>query len=276
MESRLRQHTDRGEKRLDYVLDSQKGLDVNLPDHQGATALHIAATNDVCSAARLIDPGTELSAIDKQKGTVLHYAARAGNPNALGFFAERMRELSRDKVVNAADSNGRTALHDAVRSGVLESVQILLAANANTNARDSTGKAALHVVSECSEERSLALLQSSCRALGVEKRRTDTSSPFLGWNNYTSHPAGLQLELPSRPGHVATEAYTERHPSCLSLEGVSRIKEIVKLLLEAGADPRMADDHGRSPYDFAVISNSVEAVFALHLALMKSPNPVEN
>ena len=275
MESRYDFHNGGGEKRLVYLLHSQWGLDINLPDHQGATALHIAATHDVCSAARLIDAGAEPSAIDNQKRTVLHYAARGGNPNALGFLAERMGKPLRDKIVNAVDSNGRTALHDAVRSGVLESVQILLAANANPNARDSTGKAALHTVSECPEERSLALLQSSCRALSLKEHEIDTSSPFLGWNKYAFHPAGLQPEASSRPGHVPTQVSTEEDPSRLSLEGVSRVKEIVELLLDAGADPHITDDHGKSPYDFAVASNSEEAAFALHSALMKLPSAIE-
>ena len=107
-----------GETRLKYLIETS--LDLNAADYRGTTALHIAAIYNVCSVAVLSNAGADRCAKDYQKRTVLHYAARGGNANSLGFLIDSLKKTEQLKLLHAADCNSRTVLHDAVRPGVVE------------------------------------------------------------------------------------------------------------------------------------------------------------
>ncbi len=205
--------------------------------------------------------GANVIALDHQNRSVVHYAARGGNPNALGLLAEVTKQRSLNASIDIPDHNGRTALHDAVRSGVLESVQILLNASANPNARDFKGKSCLHIPSECSEEQNIMDLQRSSQQNSVAecgKHPTDGEK-----RDHTGHPAGLKFVDSSRPVYTKKEEDGNIKPSCLDLEGVSRMTDIVRLLLDAGSDPNITDDNGMSPYDAAIASGCNEIAWSL-------------
>lgn len=189
------------------------------------------------------------------------YAARGGNPNALGLLAEVTKQSSLNASIDLPDHNGRTALHDAVRSGVLESVQILLNASANPNARDFKGKSCLHIASECSEEQNIMDLQrlsqqnslAECARHPADRKKRD----------YTGHPAGLKFVDSWRPVLTKKEEDGKIKPSRLDLEGFNRMTDIVRLLLDAGSDPNITDDNGMSPYDAAIASGCNEIAWSL-------------
>lgn len=264
---------DGGEKRVKYLLNLGLGLDVDLPDHRGVTALHLAAIHSACRVSVLVHAGVKLDLADHQKRTALHYAARGGNPNALGFLVSTMGERLQEGTIDHLDENGRSALHDAVRSGVFESVQILLNAKSDPNVRDLSGKTALHVVSEQFEERSFALLQECSEATLTRDYDIPPNSAYKGWSKYTSHPGGLRVTDPTRPGEASTKLYRENKPSRLNFEGTSRVTEIIRLLLDAGCDPDVEDFSGRSAYDSAMASKCTEAAHLLDQIRMKTTSP---
>ena len=183
----------------------------------------------------------------------------------MGFLVTQTDVHSRHRVFNAADHNGRTALHDAIRSGVLESGQILLNAGVNPNSQDSLGRNALHIASEIAEEQSLTLLQDSSRAVYFQNYDIGISSLRRGWTKYSSHPAGLTLHDPTRHSYTARYVANDDEPNQLILDNVCRITEIVQLLLRAGCDTAMKDDNGTSPYDFAVANSHQDVALALGL-----------
>ena len=195
--------------------------------------------------------GANVIALDHQNRSVVHYAARGGNPNALGLLAEVTKQRSLNASIDIPDHNGRTALHDAVRSGVLESVQILLNASANPNARDFKGKSCLHIPSECSEEQNIMDLQrlsqqnslAECARHPADRKKRD----------YTGHPAGLKFVDSWRPVLTKKEEDGKIKPSRLDLEGVNRMTDIVRLLLDAGSDPNVTDDNRMTPPSLVVV-----------------------
>lgn len=250
-----------GEKRLDHLLSPQFSLDINLADHDGITALHLASTICASRVTKLLRAGADVTAVDHQKRTVLHYAARGGNANALGVLTELLTQKFLDEIIDHSDCNGRTALHDAVRSGVLESVQILLDASANPNARDFRGKSSLYIASECHEERSFMELQRSSHQQLT--RKCDMYPADGIKQEYASHPAGLQLADSSRPVYMTVEKHEDSKSSRSCLEIVSRVTDIVRLLLDAGSDPCVTDNNGRTPYNAAVANGCKEIACAL-------------
>lgn len=150
-----------GEKRLDLLLSPDLVLDVNLADHVGATSLLLAATRSAFRVSRLLSTGADIGAVDYNKRSILHYAARAGNSNGLGLALEILSERSLQYLLDQGDHNGRTPLHDAVRSRVLESVQLLLDSHANPHTRDIKRKTCLHIASEIGEKNTVRTLQHS-------------------------------------------------------------------------------------------------------------------
>lgn len=277
------------EKRLVYLLSPRFGLDVNLADHDGITPLHFAATNADSRVSDLLSAGAYFGAVDHCKRTVLHYAARGGNSNALGLITKILVSNGLQALIDKPDHNGRTPLHDAVRSGVLESVEILLAAFSDPNARDFGGKTCFHIVSECNEERHLMELQRSSQQQYQGDR--NRYPPDVWKRRYASHPAFLQVKDDSRPVYeTKRQRKKNKKASRLDLEGMSRIPDIIRLLMQSpksirpemfdgrnicrelpqpgfredlAVDPSARDDDGMTPYDVAIATGCKEAAQTL-------------
>jgi hypothetical protein len=140
----------------------RRGFDVNSPSESGQTALYLALRSEAHQAVaallsapdlkvdqvneaqetalmmaalkghlewcqRLVEKG---AAIHREGWTPLHYAATGPNPGAVRFF------LDRGAPVNALSPNGTTPLMMAARYGQEASVEVLLAAQANSRLRN--------------------------------------------------------------------------------------------------------------------------------------------
>ncbi|MHA7877960.1 MAG: ankyrin repeat domain-containing protein [Bacteroidota bacterium] len=124
-----------------YLIDT-KALDPNIKDQQGNTALHHAVLNGKIEAVKyLIDekavnPNTE----NTQGLTALHTAALKG-------WIDIVKYLVDEKKVNPNIKNqqGLTALHNAALSGHIDILSYLIdKKKADPNARDQQGRTALH------------------------------------------------------------------------------------------------------------------------------------
>lgn len=86
----------------------QYGVDVNMRDREGKTALHIAAANNDDEAiCRLVELGAKRKLKDHKGETALHSAAAAGHTRVV----ELLLELAAD--INAKDKAGWTAVSHA-------------------------------------------------------------------------------------------------------------------------------------------------------------------
>lgn len=84
------------------------GVDMNMRDREGRTALHIAAANNDDEAiCRLVELGAKRKLKDRKGQTALHAAAAAGNTMAV----EMLLQLAAD--VNGTDKAGWTAVSHA-------------------------------------------------------------------------------------------------------------------------------------------------------------------
>ncbi len=167
-----------------------------MPAHFAAAAA-AAAENDTNENARtgptallelLLLRGTPLAARDKNKQSLMHWAARGGNAVTVRLLAERAPAL-----VGSRDRWHRTPLHWAVANGHVAAVQALLAAGA---AAHSAG------VSTYKHERTTRLIQESPLALAV---RLQGSRPELVSLLLLQHGADLtaQDQLGRTPLHTA-------------------------------------------------------------------------
>ena len=111
------------------------GVDKDVQNSDGYTALHYAALHDDTTCTRiLLDAGASPSMENRLMRTALHVAVLAGKPSEVQILLEYGAD------VDAVDTFGRTALHYAVLSLIdISMVQILVSAGAFLDAEDDRG-----------------------------------------------------------------------------------------------------------------------------------------
>ncbi|KAL9033604.1 MAG: hypothetical protein Q9180_005860, partial [Flavoplaca navasiana] len=258
--------TRKEEHTLDLLLESSANVDFHLRDLDGTTPLHLAATRDAVRVQKLLCAGSIVTALNHRKRSVLHYAASANNSNALELTIQHLRDNSTLKLIHQQDCNGRGALHDAVRSGALECIQILLDSSADPNVEDSRGRRPLHIASEIEEEQRLRHLRCSTNVGSPPRKKNWYSKPAYKFNPGES-PYGESL----RTSQLQQDG-TGDDPGSRTCGIASRSRDIVRVLLRAGADPCAEDVDGSNALDLAVQTNSKEIVHVLS-SMEQKPEP---
>lgn len=204
--------------------------DLDIKDHGGLTALHVASARTEYCTKKLLEAGLDARAATYEDLTPLHFASRAHESNIVGMLVRFLRKQPRGKSsadpdvhlsnensdgskiagIDAQDANGLTPLYYAVRSGRPETVSILLKAGANVRVGGDVFKA-------CSEfEDEDALLKAT---------------------RHTKLDPLTQKEISADASSTDEENDAKRTPSTgFSSADGRRLEEIVGLLVAYGAD----------------------------------------
>ena len=180
------------------------GVDVNAVNNRGQTALWFACIDGQDSFVRiLLDTGADPNIADQHEESCLHAAI-----NGQCGTETIQKILDQGAHVNAANKEGTTPLLLACSIAQVETVKLLLKANADPNIAYADGDACLHaaIASDCSKETIQEIIDHGAEVNSVNKR-----------------------------GRTA-----------LLLGCFYRQTDSVKVLLEAGADPSIADEEGFS------------------------------
>lgn len=228
----------------------EKGANVNccLPHHQnpeGCTLLMFAAQRDDATAARmLIDAGAKVDGEpveSKSRRAKKGSKASKPEPRAQLAFGPLTQAITHGSVevarlliesgakVNSVFNGGLTALMVAITKSNLEFVEMLLAAGADARAARPDGMTVLHMAVLSTTESpdgpgkdiTLALLRAGADPNAMSGIRGDISSPF----------------------HLLMEAQNS--------DG-SPMPDLVRAMLEAGADVFAADNSGKLPIQRAM------------------------
>jgi len=183
------------------------------------TPLHVAVIERDANAVRdLIAAGADLNACDCTGQTPLIWAAN-WDPN-IGLAL-----IAAGADVNVGAKNW-TALHTAAQRGFSKLVEALIVAKADVNARDKCGGTPLSYAAMYARPEEVAMLL----AAGAEvDARFQTGRTPLG--------VVMLAAAQSVSGEVVT-TYAKQY------KDLTRATEVVKLLLDAGADPLAADQYG--------------------------------
>lgn len=142
------------------------GADVNLADKNGQTALSSAiGAWELNIIEVLVDAGADLKQVSETGATALHIASEK---NAVALI-EKLVKLGID--INRLDKDGRPALEHALSRSSDEAIKALIRLGADVNVPDAHGKTMLHRAAQgFSRNRIYDLVQ-----LGADINRQDTS-----------------------------------------------------------------------------------------------------
>jgi ankyrin repeat protein len=120
-----------------YLLEN--GVNVNLQNKHGNSALHVAAYHDKKEVVeRLLEKGANIDLPNKEGSTSLHFAASKGNMEmVIGL-------LEKGATLEAKDKHGNTSLDRAIFKRQFQLTKVLLEKGSDVNARNHRGFTPLH------------------------------------------------------------------------------------------------------------------------------------
>ena len=242
--------------------------DVRATEADGTTALHWAARqDDVDLADRLLKAGADPRAANRYGVTPLYLAAVNGSAPMI----ERL--LSAGADANEVGTEGETVLMTVARSGHADAAKVLLAAGAEVDAREKWhGQTALMwAAAQGHPEMVSELLAHGADVNAVssidEWERQVTAEPRAKW----LPPGGLTpLLFAARENCLAcipvlvkggadVNATTPDGISAIVLALINGHYDVAGALVEAGTDPNLADDTGRTALYAAIDFNTMPA-----------------
>jgi ankyrin repeat protein len=192
----------------------EKDINADVGDEKGVTPLHLAVLKNKPEMVELLVKHSSLHTKDKQGQTALDYALKFDR-------SAKMIEL----LIDANDINhqnketGWTSLHEMANKGYVEGVKALLASGASKWILDVQGRMPLHLAAAHGRLDLIPLLADD-KTINAEDDDAWTPLHWVISNTYPAHDMGKNLE-------------------------------VVRLLIEKGANPQARDQNDKLPIDLA-------------------------
>ena len=254
---------DKGEETIVQKLLS-KNTDASLKDASGNTSLHIAVQLKQKTHPRVVNAG----ASSQTPFSAPYHACSAQTVQAI---------IEHGADVNAANNRCQTALWFACFDGQGTFVKILLDAGADPNITDDVKESSLHsaIRGYCSIDTVMEIIHHGA---DIDAVNDNSATPLLiACNTGQTESVRCLLKLKADPNIANINGYTSLHSTCKAetlLEIIDYCADVnvidkigrtallrscingymdqMKVLLEAGADPTIADEEGLSCLNAAI------------------------
>ena len=282
---------------LCVLFEKSTGVDVNAQGTNGRTALHDAAYFNFCSTIRILfENGARTDVHDDMDRSPLGVAKDNNNLDALSLLTKyRKEESHRDESIgrlkhtntsidskeadflkaaklgmvetiqsfitlsrtdstidlNLVDLDRHSALHLAVQGEYTQIVQLLIDAGVDVNTMDRLERTPLHWCALDNNYAAAERLLDAGADFELEDHFEETALNIAMSNPYSALTV-LLLE------HGATPPDT-RLQTALFAAAQWGSADLVKRLVEAGADPLKKDNYGSSPFHYAESGENQEA-----------------
>ena len=274
------------------LLLAAPNIEVNKTNIDGATPLLVAVSKGHAPIVQaLLDKNADVTLVDKEGGTLLHWAAYKGNLNVVQIL------LAAPNIeVHKTNIDGATPLHTAAQNGHTSVVQALLEKNAEIDKCNAYGSTALIVAAHLGR---LEAVQTLLLAGANPDITTNKDFPY----NYTVSLSNGILDIHRtkdfnrhllgglKAKDYATETYNQLE---ILLKGVvdgdphlqtykNRLNDYIQIILLLSQHSlsikkaRNADDADLKPHSPKRMTDSSDSPFAAAAAalivLAKSPSP---
>ncbi len=262
-----------------------------------ASPLELALQNgNIRIASRLIQAGAQVNAKGADGRTVLYYAVRERQLDAIHFLIES------GAAVNVRDKDGTSPLDDAVRRGTLDTIALLLAHGAHLNEPET--QAGMTPINEAAcrgnveivkfllqfhpdlgipDKRGYGPLENALRfgrrdvalllldAQGQEPQSSQFSVKWMDLAIAKNEPRVVEALL--RHG-VAVNGTLPSGGSPLDTAAFAGFTNVVGVLLDHGADPNLASKTGATPLEDAALKgfDGIVSLLLDHGALVNNIN----
>ncbi|GLJ35642.1 hypothetical protein SUGI_0716420 [Cryptomeria japonica] len=233
----------------------------NVADEDGWTALHSACfTGDLSICEMVLEYGGRPDVPDNTGWFPLHRAVYNNREEIVRSLFNKCH--LKEKLVNAKDKEGLTALHYACRDAGVSVCEMVLQNGGKTDVADNKGRLPLHYAVERENEDIVDILiregdsdtvhseVNQKRAELVTWKDNDGVSPLdMAVKEYNIKVMGKLLSVSQQ----LLETYFDKADSEILLRKFASEGnlEAVRKLLERGADPRACDEEGRTALHYA-------------------------
>lgn len=220
-----------------YDLCIAKGINPKKDfDREGANALLLAAPfdKDFTLIKYFISKGLDVKSTDKNGNTAFNYAAKGGNIETLKKLIEKGVKYN-DNAFIMASQGGR-----GMAPNKLEVYQYLESLKINPNAISKNGENALHAIVRKEQQKEIIKYLTS-KGLDVNKADNDGNTPFMNAAGSNNDPEVIAL-LANDVKDINQK--NNKGVSALAFAVKSNSAEIIKILLDKGADIKTVDAAG--------------------------------
>jgi ankyrin repeat protein len=189
----------------------------------------------------LIKHGADSYALDDRKFSLWHFLAWYNHEYDRKYDKKAIRSIAKQLVtakvdINKQDIYGDTPLHSAVKSHNRLAIDILLTYKARTDLKNNLGETTLATAISKQDFNTAELL--TLQGAGINIPNKDGKTPLM-----------MAIMAINGSGTFTSDIFTRQtfeKPVILKLDPNRSIPEIIKLLLDKGADPNIADLNGNT------------------------------
>lgn len=251
--SPLAEAAARGDGAAVVALLDQGALDVNAPDRDGTPALHwIVRIGDRATAERLVAAGADVNAPNRYSVRPLDIAIEAGDAGLTRWL------LDAGADVKTLDRTGEPPLLAAARIGEPALAAALLEHGAPVDDRDAHfGQTALMVAARAGHRELVELLLDAGADVNAATRAEEPPRFIPPSESPAGLSKGIGIVRAGWPEDRGKRFPAAGEKTALTYAAREGHLDVVKLLVERGADLERADTNGVTPLLAAIMNASI-------------------